>query len=294
MLFRLFLPVILAAMSTICRAEIIDPFDIPALESDEVPYRSINIESGVSGNDSSFWSVGGSLDINQYWRTDFTYGETRYQLPDEIIVTDDNQFAIIYNATDMISLGLEYEFEGSDNQIEIHSKSIPIIISFNSFYLGIAPVKRDIRLFTSIVLPKKQDGYFDIESNGYRLDAMLSTSSLTRLTAGYETYNYDVDVTKLASSPLAMLLLKPAALDRSSGFIDNNRYIGAYLLLDTVELGLELERTRSAIDGSHADQINVSSLYTLNRHWDLGLLLTRSETPLSTADGASLSLHYNW
>jgi hypothetical protein len=144
------------------------------------------------------------------------------------------------------------------------------------------------------VLPKKQDDYIDIESDGYRLDAMLSTSSLTRVTAGYETYNYDVDVSELASSPLAMLLLKPAAFDGSSGFVDSSRYIGAYLLLDTVELGVEFERTRSAIDGSNADQISVSSLYTLNRHWDLGLLLIRSETPLATADGASLSLHYNW
>lgn len=294
MLLRLFLPVILAAMSTICSAETIDPFDIPALESDKTLYRRIYIKSGISANDSDFWDFGGSLDINQYWRSDFTYGETRYKLLDNIIVTNDYQLSAIFKATDIFSLGLQYEFEGSDNQIEVHSKSTPIIVSFNSFTLGITPVKRDIRLYTNIVLPRKRNDYIDIESDGYRLDATLDTSSLTSLTAGYEGYNYDTDVTKLASSPLAILLLKPAALDRSSGFIDYNRYIGASLLLDTMELGLEFERTHSAIDGSNADQISISSLYILNRHWDLGLELTRSETPLTIADGASMSLHYNW
>lgn len=282
---------VLLAASPLVTSEAADPFNIP--EPDNSPAHSVFVGGGVSGIDSSQWQLGSSIGITDRWRTNISYGETRTRLDAQTLESDNLATSLQYEYGNWL-FGANYESEDSYRQLEISSTGILLGYIYKGLSVTASPVSRDIRLYTNFVLPRRGSDYFDIESNGYRIDASQETGKRSRLDAGYESYDYDTDVSRLASSRLAVIILKPASLNRASGFIDKFRYLAGTLYLGSLELGLETAHTTSAIDGKTSKQHSIISRMPLGSNWALSLTFSTIDDGQERQAGAGTRLEYNW
>ena len=178
----------------------------------------------------------------------------RDQLVDEATEFDSESFnaALWWAVDDRISSSLEYRFDGEPGELEI--EQLGLALTFTPWPLSMTLELRQgaVALFTREEItrpdiPNRVDS--DVETLRVSV-SWLSDAWILDLTV--EDYDYQRDLSALATRPLLQLLVKPGVLANSGLLVKHNRSLGLTLYRPQRDWTGQFAHSVSAVDDSNS------------------------------------------
>lgn len=200
--------------------------------------------------------------------------------------------ALWLELTELIDVEINYFFEGDIDELEKDSLGLALGFNHGNWNLRIEASDGELRLFTRDdlrdvripAIPERIDT--DLVGYGLRLGWQQYN---WHWQVFHQRYDYDRDLSPLASSNFAQFIVKSSALAQSSLLISKYTGLGAGYSDFEDDYSFLLLQDQSAIDDMHTDTLVLSWQHWAGRH--VGYLLDAS-FPESEAAGLMLGLRW--
>ncbi len=189
-------------------------------------------------------------DLNPSAGVQFNWG--RDQLVDDTTEFDSEYFsaALWWALGDHVSSSLEYRFEGEPGELEIEQLGLALTYTPWPVSISLELRQGDVALFTrdEITRPGIPNR---VDSDAEVLRASISwLQENWTLYLSVEDYDYQRDLSALATRPLLQLLVKPGVLANSGLLVKRNRNLGLTLYRLQRDWTWQYTHSVSAVDDS--------------------------------------------
>lgn len=178
---------------------------------------------------------------------------------------------------EQMDIGLFYNFWGKEEELTIHTWTLPVTFYLLDWTVGITPEHRDISLWTNNFSGVRHK--IGIQSKGIQTRVTHHRLFPFEWWIEYADYSYNRELSSL-NTRLAALLFSNTSLQLSSSFVDHRTAMAMRYHFDTVQLELSFGQSLSAVDGSHTDNFELSTLIKFSELFSIKLSagVTRPET----------------
>jgi hypothetical protein len=186
---------------------------------------------------------------------------------------------IDWSTSSEVNLGIGYEFQGKSKELEIDQYVLQLGWTPYPFFYTFQYSNGDVYIFTqktrnsnnpSIPIRLQSDVNSQALSIGYLMDSLT-------LTARFQHYEYELDLTVLKRRPLLSTLIKPAALTQSGLLISEQFSFSVDYPLEGRDLTWHLLSSRSALDNDETFALQFDWIEHLGKHSSLFVSLNRSD-----------------
>jgi hypothetical protein len=189
-------------------------------------------------------------------------------------------------------LGLGYKFEGQQKELEVEQKSINLSYVRYPFFSSLEYSDGNLLIFIRDEIPNElnipSSVRSDLSASSVEIGWWFDNFSLSAL---YQSYDYELDISALDSRPLLQLLVKPAALAQTGLLISQTSSFNLTIPLQHRELSWHLFSTRSALDNSDTQSLQMDWIESLAKQTSLFLSLSRSD---EAEDNWTISAGLEW
>ncbi len=159
--------------------------------------------------------------------------------------------------SDATELRIAYQYEGENNELEMRQNNIQWDYNPYPWNISVCYALGEVDLFTRNDLNLNQlPNKINSEFNAYNL-TLGWWFDYFKLSLSQTHYDYDKDLTLLASRPRLQLILKPEVFIHSSILLTQQQTISLQIPLQQHTLFLHLQAIQSAVDNSTVDVLSV-------------------------------------
>jgi len=229
------------------------------------------------------------------WLLNFFYAENN--TPYDKTSTDTRSYllGVSSNPINDFFIGGEYGYWGRNGELTINSLAGVMGLNFSDWSVSLLPQLRAIKLYTIGRLASRIP-QINIGSPGYGVNATYYGFADWIFSAGYFLNYYSENLRRLADSPLIIYIFSPSTLQLASGFEKSGLTFDATYILNHGTIGVDLLRSRSAIDNSVSNVIATSASWDLFSAWQLQLRIGAQGVSYddSIISFAGLAVSYRW
>ena len=230
---------------------------------------SISTSYSLDNDQSQDWSL--DLDIELFKKG---RGIGGYRKSDTgLLAIQSYYFGLGTDPMKDISMSFDMGYWGHTNSLVIRHMNITTFVNAENWTIGINPQLQAIALNADPSLFNINLDRIELHSIGIGIDAQYLGIDSWNFSAGFSRNGFSRQISAISKNAAIRRLFSPSTLSLSSGLIEESMYIGADYYLPAISIGLQWQRTTSAIDKQFSQTLMTNASWNMTESFELAINL---------------------